>query len=169
MMKCRKIVVAILALGMAALLCTSCTRKQESNVITAKEIGEALVEQVSVTPMARVQEANISARFDIEGEALRSSTVYVSVDANAADEIAVFQVKEKQEMDLVFEALSIHNNQKAQTFKLINSSEYQKVRTTVLVRRDEFVIMATCAQPSKATAVIDRYFPKDANTAKSKK
>lgn len=120
------------------------------------EIASQVAQEVAEGETVEVTQEQLESNFGLTEEDCVSFCVLISKKDTSAFEIAVFQVGDDRQRELVRSALERRKNQKLANFRELNQAEYTLVQQAVTEEEGQFLLFAVCKTPARAADIFHK-------------
>ena len=134
----KKILSVFIAVLTFALVLTACGK--QANTPATKEVADAIKESAKFDELLELTDDNIGKRYyGIDLEDIEEYTVYVCSNAAIGDEIAVFKMKEADDVEDMLEVVRLRKQDREDALVDYAPTEADKVRNSVVSSNGNYV------------------------------
>ncbi len=133
-------------------------KKLSNKNINVADVAKKIVNDLKISDMVEVSEDNINTIYDFDLAKVEKYSVYYSGVGSIADEIAVFKLRNKDDVEKL---VSMFNNRKktvAGNFEGYAPDEVAKAESAVVKTNGNYVLFAIVKDNSKAKEIFDKSF-----------
>ena len=153
----KKLVSAFLLLSLFAVLC-SCSNNSSKNLATA-DVATAINDSASFSELIALTDENIARRYyGIDLEAIEEYEVLVCSSGALADEIAVFKMKEKDDVEDMLDVVRDRKQELYDSFVDYVPDEINKIENAVIGSNGNYVYFIVCTDRSSAKSAAEGCF-----------
>lgn len=134
----KKILSVIIAVLTFVLVLTACGAQAKTPA--TKEVADAIKESATFDELLELTDDNIGKRYyGIDLEDIEEYTVYVCSNAAVGDEIAVFKMREADEVEDMLEVVRLRKQDREEALVDYAPTEADKVRNAVISSKGNYV------------------------------
>lgn len=153
----KKILSAIIAVLTFVLVLTACGAQAKTPA--TQEVADAIKESATFDELLELTDDNIGKRYyGIDLEDIEEYTVYVCSNAAIGDEIAVFKMKEADEVEDMLEVVRLRKQDREEALVDYAPTEADKVRNSVISSKGNYVYFIVSSDKNAAKDAAENCF-----------
>lgn len=132
--------VAALAVGISFAAFFHSNRSKEPDY-TPAQITQQIIAELQYTDITQVQQDQLIKHYSNLDDVLQDFSLYMSKSANQSFELACFELKDSADFPALEESVAEHISTKAQGFKELSPTEYEKIQNYRMERKGRMVLL----------------------------
>ncbi|MCR4925074.1 MAG: DUF4358 domain-containing protein [Clostridiales bacterium] len=159
-----KVYLSALSFILAAIVLCSCSRlnllskKTIFEPDSPKQVAQKIFEVLEEYDFIKLSKESVALYYDFDLSLCESCLVYISNKENSADEIAIFNLKDNESNESVISAIKQRAEIKKQTYQSINSSEYEKANTPILINNNNYIVYVVSSQSKEISSKLNDFY-----------
>ena len=138
---------------------TSCSKNESIDKSPSiEDLNNELKETVDLSNMDIGDEEKLEKLYDIDSENLEEYILYIPKSNIESNEIAIFKVKESEDLEEVEEKIKDRLEEQATNFKDYLPDEYYLIEKNVLKTKGNYILFAISEDVDKIEKVFDESF-----------
>lgn len=125
---------------------------------SSQQIAEKIIEKTEIKDLSKLRNDQVSKYYGVPMDIIDVSVVYKSQSTTEADEIAVFKVSEKMNIDVVTQAIDGRLSECRSSYATLNDTESQKVENCLIESSGEYIILVICSDTLSAGEAIAEFY-----------
>lgn len=122
--------------------------KENSKGPAPSRITAGIISEMHYTDLVEVSPSQLSKHYSIPEGVIEDSSLYMSKSSDSAAELACFLLKDKNKFEDLKAAVTDHINSKAAGFKDLNPTQYNLLKSFVIVRNGKYVLVSVGSNSS---------------------
>ena len=148
-----------IVLALVAIFCFASCKGEQTKNPAVKDVANAISESTEFGELVALNDDNIATRYyGIDLEAIEEYEVLVCGTGAAADEIAVFKMKEQDDVEDMREVVVERQEELYDRFVDYVPEEAPKINNAVISSKGKYVYFIVCADHKAAKAAADSCF-----------
>ena len=157
--KLTKILRIFVLCSLILVISTSCSKKESMDKSPSiEDLNNELKETVDLSNMDIGDEEKLKKLYDIDSENLEEYILYIPKSNIEANEIAIFKVKESEDLEEVEEKIKDRVEEQATNFKDYLPDEYYLIEKNVLKTKGNYILFAISEDVDKIEKIFDESF-----------
>ena len=157
--KLTKILRIFVLCSLILVISTSCSKKESMDKSPSiEDLNNELKETVDLSNMDIGDEEKLKKLYDIDSENLEEYILYIPKSNIEANEIAIFKVKESEDLEEVEEKIKDRVEEQAANFKDYLPDEYYLIEKNVLKTKGNYILFAISEDVDKIEKIFDESF-----------
>ncbi len=149
----------IIICSLILVISTSCSKNESMDKSPSiEDLNNELKETVDLSNMDIGDEEKLKKLYDIDSENLEEYILYIPKSNIEANEIAIFKVKESEDLEEVEEKIKDRVEEQATNFKDYLPDEYYLIEKNVLKTKGNYILFAISEDVDKIEKVFDESF-----------
>ena len=149
----------IIICSLILVISTSCSKNESMDKSPSiEDLNNELKETVDLSNMDIGDEEKLKKLYDIDSENLEEYILYIPKSNIEANEIAIFKVKESEDLEEVEEKIKDRLEEQATNFKDYLPDEYYLIEKNVLKTKGNYILFAISEDVDKIEKVFDESF-----------
>lgn len=151
-----KKIILIFCMLMVIIGVTGCTGGKSTSLVTAAQISDKIKSAADISDMKEANAAKLKKFYDIDDSKLDGFILYTAPTNIRADEIAIFKVKNTDDVDEIKGKISKRIEDKSQAFKNYLPEQNALIEKHVLKSDGNYILFVVSKDADKIEAAFDK-------------
>lgn len=109
---------------------------------TPNQITGQIIKEMKYSDLVKVDQSQVSKHYDVPDGVISDCSLYMSKSSESVSELSCFLLIDSSKFNMLKEAATLHLNSKATGFKSLNPTQYNTLKSGIIVQNGRYVLVA---------------------------
>lgn len=136
------------------------TPKPEEKSVATKDIADKIVKDLEFPATLEMDEERAKEFYALDTTLVSEFAIYQAMMNVKSDEVSVFKVKDKKNIEKVKEGILKRQEQLTNVWKQYLPDQYEKVQNYIILEKDNYIMYCISDNQEKAEEIFNSFFSK---------